>query len=83
MAYSVGLVIEPARPPGAKDAFEWYCFECSALVHRSEVLLTSIVDDLPPVYNDFYASTDKRTCPKCGALHPGKTPPDGWVTLPN
>ena len=83
MEHSIGLVIEPARPPGAKDAFEWYCFECNSLVHRTEVLLKSIVDDLPPVYSDFYASDEKRTCPNCGALHPGKTPPDGWVTLQN
>ena len=27
-AGSIGLVIEPKRPEGEKDAFEWYCFEC-------------------------------------------------------
>ena len=81
MAGSVGLVIEPKRPPGEKDAFEWYCFECCALVHRVEVLLQSLVHDLPPLYQAFYADEDARTCPKCGALHPGKEPPAGWVTL--
>src|SRR5262249_32105411 len=30
---SVGLVVEAARPDEL-DAFEWYCFECRALVHR-------------------------------------------------
>ena len=78
---SIGLVIEPKRPKGAKDAIEWYCFECGALVHRAELELTSIVDDLPPVYQGFYASEEKRTCPECGTLHPGKEPPEGWVTL--
>ncbi len=82
MAGSVGLVIEPKRPPGEKDAFEWYCFECGALVHRAEVLLQSIVEDLPPLYETFYADQDARTCPDCSAVHPGKEPPDGWVTLP-
>ena len=82
MAGSVGLVIEPKRPDGAKDAFEWYCFECGALVHRVEVLLQSIVDDLPPLYEAFYADRDARTCPDCHALHPGKEPPKGWVSLP-
>jgi len=24
MEGSIGLVIEPIRPPGEKDAFEWY-----------------------------------------------------------
>lgn len=82
MAGSVGLVIEPQRPAGEKDAFEWYCFECGSLVHRVEVLLQSIVRDLPPVYESFYGDEKARTCPQCGALHPGKTPPDGWVALP-
>ena len=79
MAGSIGLVIEPKRPEGQKDAFEWYCFECDALVHRSEVQLKSIVDDLPKVYQGFYQDEVARTCPNCGALHPGKEPPVGWV----
>lgn len=80
-AGSIGLVIEPMRPSGALDGFEWYCFECGSLVHRAEVILTSIVDDLPPLFEAFYGDDELRTCPKCGALHPGKEPPDGWVKL--
>ena len=38
---SIGLVIEPARPEGALDAIEWYCFDCQARVHRAEVDLES------------------------------------------
>jgi len=78
---SVGLVIEPKRPEGALDAIEWYCFECGARVHRAEMILKSIVDDLPPVYASFYADDDLRTCPDCNAIHPGKEPPAGWVQL--
>ena len=78
---SVGLVIEPKRQAGELDAIEWYCFECQSLVHRAEMQLTSIVDDLPPVYQKFYASEEDRTCPNCGAVHPGKEPPEGWVQL--
>lgn len=78
---SVGLVIEPKRPAGAVDAIEWYCFDCGHLVHRAELLLTSIVKDLPPVYETFYADEDLRTCGNCGTVHPGKEPPEGWVTL--
>lgn len=81
MAGSVGLVIEPKRPPGAVDGFEWYCFGCGALVHRVEVILESIVRDLPPLYEAFYADEAARTCPQCGEVHPGKEPPDGWVRL--
>lgn len=78
---SIGLVVEPARPEGAVDAMEWYCFECQHLVHRAELVLKSIVDDLPPVYETFYASTELRTCPNCKTVHPGKEPPEGWVQL--
>lgn len=78
---SIGLVIEPARPEGALDAVEWYCFECSGLVHRAEVDLESIVDDLPPLYAAFYNDEKLRTCPHCNTVHPGKNPPEGWVAL--
>ncbi|MDG1412011.1 MAG: 3-hydroxyanthranilate 3,4-dioxygenase [Acidimicrobiales bacterium] len=78
---SIGLVVEPKRPEGAKDAMEWYCFECGALVHRAELTLRSIVRDLPPVYEAFYSDDDARTCAECGAMHPGKEPPAGWVQI--
>ncbi len=69
---SAGLVIERQRPEGLKDGFEWYCPSCNGLVHRVEVQLKSIVRDLPPLFDQFYASRDKRTCNACGAIHPGK-----------
>ena len=81
MPESVGLVIEPKRPPGAKDGFEWFCFECGALVHRIEVVIASIVHDLPPLYETFYEDETARTCPDCGALHPGKEPPADWFAV--
>ncbi|MGY0235820.1 3-hydroxyanthranilate 3,4-dioxygenase [Longispora urticae] len=71
---SIGLVVEYARPEGHLDAFEWYCLECHHLVRRSEVRVTSIVDDLPPVFTAFYDSD--RLCPHCGATHPGKQWPE-------
>jgi 3-hydroxyanthranilate 3,4-dioxygenase len=69
---SVGLVIERTRPAGAIDGFEWYCPSCHALLHRVEVQLRSIVDDLPPLFDRFYASADLRKCKDCGTIHPGK-----------
>jgi 3-hydroxyanthranilate 3,4-dioxygenase len=72
-AGSLCLVIERARPEGVKDGFEWYCLGCHALLHRVEVQLKSIVRDLPPLFDAFYATERLRTCAKCGAVHPGKS----------
>lgn len=77
---SIGLVVEGNRSPGQLDGFEWFCFGCGGLVHRVEVELKDIVKDLPPLYEAFYADEKARTCPACGALHPGKEPPAGWVS---
>ena len=66
------LVIERSRPEGVVDGFEWYCLKCDGLVHRVEVQLKSIVDDLPPLFAAFYASETLRTCSQCGSVHPGK-----------
>ena len=71
-AGSIGLVVEYKRPPGAKDGFEWYCLECNHLVHRVEVVLKSIVEDLPPLFNAYYQNESGRKCSHCGAVHPGK-----------
>lgn len=67
---SIGLVIEYARPEGQVDGFEWFCPNCNALIHRAEVQLQSIVDDLPPVFEAFYGDDKARTCPTCGTVHP-------------
>ncbi|GLZ10856.1 3-hydroxyanthranilate 3,4-dioxygenase [Actinomadura sp. NBRC 104425] len=71
---SIGLVVEIARPEGLHEAFEWYCTECHRLVHRAELQVRSIVDDLPPVFQGFYDGD--RRCPHCGAVHPGKEWPE-------
>lgn len=66
------LVIERQRPVGMVDGFEWYCLYCHQLVHRAEVQLRNIVTDLPPLFAAFYGDAAARTCPHCGAIHPGK-----------
>ena len=79
---SIGLVVEPKRyPDDDVDGFEWFCFECGALVHRAEFRIQHIVRDLPPIYEAFYGNPAARKCPQCGAMHPGKDPPPGWVKL--
>jgi 3-hydroxyanthranilate 3,4-dioxygenase len=77
-AGSVGLVVEPKRAAEEKDGFNWYCFNCGALVHRVEVKVKHLVKDLPPLYEAFYADAKARACKQCGAVHPGKEVPEGW-----
>mgnify|MGYP004477425711 FL=1 len=71
-AGSIGLVIERVREEGTLEKFQWYCPDCNALVHEVELQVRDIVADLPPVFGAFYADEKARTCPDCGALHPGK-----------
>jgi 3-hydroxyanthranilate 3,4-dioxygenase len=71
---SVGLVIERQRPQGVVDGFEWFCPSCNERLHRIEVQLRSIVADLPPLFEKFYGDAAKRTCGRCGTVHPGKSP---------
>jgi 3-hydroxyanthranilate 3,4-dioxygenase len=77
----VGLVVEPKRPEGVLDGFEWYCFNCRELLHRVNIVLGSIVKDLPPLLEGFYKNERARLCLRCGAMHPGKIPPADWVRL--
>lgn len=69
---SIGLVVEYQRPAGVLDAFEWHCFECQQLVHRVEIQVQAIDRDLPPLFEAFFGDESARTCPSCGAIHPGK-----------
>ena len=72
-AGSLCLVVERQRPKNEKDALQWCCAACGAVVKRYEMQLESIVADLPPVYERFYATTpEERRCPKCGETHPGR-----------
>lgn len=72
-AGSLCLVIEHKRPPHEHDALQWSCAKCGTLIKRYEMALSSIVKDLPPVYQQFYAINDEeRTCNQCGTVHPGK-----------
>jgi 3-hydroxyanthranilate 3,4-dioxygenase len=71
-AGTVGLVLERVRQPGELDGFEWYCERCHALLHRREVQLASIVDDLPPIFAAYYGDAGLRTCRACGHVNPGR-----------
>lgn len=79
---SYGLVVERVRPAGALDAFEWFCDKCGHRIHRREVQLQSIVDDLPPVFREYYEDEALRTCGNCGWLDPGRRVPSPAGSLP-
>ena len=78
---SVGLVVEAPRAGDMLDGFEWYCFSCGGLTHRVEIAVSNIVTDLPSLFEAFYADEQARTCGACGALHPGREPPEGWAIV--
>lgn len=69
---SIGIVIERIREEGTLEKFAWFCPNCNAKVHEVELQVRDIVEDLPPVFRDFYESEEGRTCPQCGTVHPGK-----------
>lgn len=73
---SIGIVLERIREEGVDETFRWYCFECNAPVHEHTLHVSDIVKDLPPVMNEFADNESLRTCPNCGALHPGRKPKD-------
>ncbi len=81
-AGSLCLVVERARPKGDFDALQWSCAQCGTLVRRYEMQLESIVMDLPPVYDRFYATSEaERICPSCGEVHPGRDYQSWHATL--
>lgn len=69
---SIGIVIERIREEGTLEKFQWYCLDCSGLVHEVELQVRDLVKDMPPVFEAFHNDTAARTCPQCGTLHPGK-----------
>ena len=69
---SIGMVVERIRPPGVMDAFEWYCENCAKKVWRREVRVDNIVEDLPPVFNEYYDKIAGGNCNSCGHPNPKK-----------
>jgi 3-hydroxyanthranilate 3,4-dioxygenase len=69
---SIGVVIERVREEGTLEKFQWYCANCSNLVHEVELQVRDIVADLPPVFEAFYSNEKARVCEACGTTHPGR-----------
>ncbi len=67
-ANTVGIVIERYRKAGEKDGCLWFCENCNHKLYEEYFELTDIVKQLPVVMEKFYASTELRTCKKCGTV---------------
>jgi len=67
-ADTVGLVIERERRAGELDGFQWYCEHCGNLLYQEFIALTDIEQDLPALFERFWASAERRTCGSCGTL---------------
>ncbi|MBT8107129.1 MAG: 3-hydroxyanthranilate 3,4-dioxygenase [Gammaproteobacteria bacterium] len=69
-ADTVGVVVERARLPHELDGFIWFCENCSNKLYEEFVYVDDIVEQLPPIFERFYASEQKRTCDACGTVMP-------------
>ena len=67
-ADTVGLVVERRRAPEEKDGFLWYCERCASLLHQEYLHVSDIETQLPPVFERFWSSVQRRTCGTCGAV---------------
>jgi len=67
-ANSVGLVVERKRRPEEQDGFLWYCEHCQYPLHAEYLHISDIVKQLPPIFDHFYNSPERRTCSACGTV---------------
>ena len=76
---SIGLVVERRRLAHEDDGLIWYCQRCNHKLYEEYFHLHDIEQDLPPVFDRFYRSTEHRSCRHCGHLHPR---PDRYDAAP-
>ncbi|MDZ4716593.1 MAG: 3-hydroxyanthranilate 3,4-dioxygenase [Cytophagales bacterium] len=65
---SIGLVIECKRKQNEDDGLMWFCEACNNPLHQYTFHLHDIEKDFIPRFREFYASTEQRTCKKCGTV---------------
>ncbi len=74
-ANTVGLVGRaPGRRPGEQDGFQWYCERCGSPPLRGVGAHQRYRKQLPPIFERFFNSIERRTCRNCGTVQerPGK-----------
>ena len=53
------------------DGFVRFCDHCNAQLYAEYEHSGDIEQQLPPIFERFYRSTDARTCKHCGHVAPG------------
>lgn len=81
-ANTVGVVLEQRRPPDSLDRMRWYCAECKEVVHEAAFHCTDLGTQIKAGVEEFKASTEKRTCGKCGVVADW-APKPGSIKDPN
>ncbi len=72
-ANTVGLVIERKRRSEEKDGLLWFCEKCNEKLFERYFTLTNIMTQFQETFEEFYNSSEHRTCKKCG--HVMQPPP--------
>jgi len=70
LANTVGLVIERRRLAGEQDGLMWFCPACHNRLYEVYFHLDNIEAQLPPIIDGFLGSPERRTCQRCGQVHP-------------
>ena len=73
-ADSWGLVIEVKRAPAQTESLVWLCDRCDAEIHTITLHVADIETQLKSAIEDFDASVELRTCPRCGHVQPEHAP---------
>ncbi|MGY6587150.1 MAG: 3-hydroxyanthranilate 3,4-dioxygenase [Wenzhouxiangella sp.] len=71
LANTVGLVIERKRLADEKDGLMWFCPNCHHKLYEEYFQLESIENQFPPIIQGFLGDEQRRTCQRCGTVHPG------------
>lgn len=65
------LVVERMRRPGEVDRFHWFCPACDHLLHEESFVVSNYgTDPVSRAYDNFWGSTEFRTCKQCGTVMP-------------
>ena len=67
-ANTIGLVIERYRRGDEVDKLMWFCENCGHQLHEDTFEMKDIVNQLPPVINNFMQNEQLRTCDQCGTV---------------